>query len=190
MLTSTYENARHSPASDSPPVGEALRSAMRLFPTGVALLTAGEGAQATAMTINALMSVSLTPPQVLVSVLHTARLHPVLEHTGTFAVHLLAGDQAATAELFSSSEKPSGPALRPFLTAHVLPRVLTSLSCVVQAVYPGGDHSLFLGHVEKVKTEAGAAERQPLIFHRGVLREAGGVGPAGTATGGMTNPAR
>jgi flavin reductase (DIM6/NTAB) family NADH-FMN oxidoreductase RutF len=151
--------------------GEDLRSVMRSFPTGVALLRTGEGARSVAMTISTLISVSLAPPQVLVSMLHTARAHPVLEDTGTFTAHLLAGHQAEVAKLFASVDKPAGDELSSFLDTRVAPGVLASLDCAVAARYPGGDHSLFLGRVNGIRK--GDAGGEPLIFHNGTLRGIG-----------------
>ncbi|WP_367221926.1 flavin reductase family protein [Streptomyces sp. 16-176A] len=145
-----------------------LRSAMRLFPTGVALLCTGSGERAVGMTINALMSVSLAPPRILVSVLHTARAHPVLCDSRSFAVHLLSDRQAATAGLFASRDKPCGPELEALLEREVLPVALATLRCSVEQVFQGGDHSLFLSRVESVKH--GEESGEPLLFHRGTLR--------------------
>ncbi|MFE1958623.1 flavin reductase family protein [Streptomyces sp. NPDC059479] len=152
-----------------------LRAAMRLFPTGVALLSTGHGKQAIATTINAVMSVSLSPPQLLISVLRTSRAQPVLEATGTFSINLLTAEQADLARLFATSAKPVGAALAAHLqprtvdghTCHVLPGSLATMSCTVRTSYPGGDHDLFLGHVDHVLP--GAAEHAPLVFHHGRL---------------------
>jgi flavin reductase len=155
-------------------VGDGLRSAMRLFPTGVALLSTGQDSEAVAMTVNSLMSVSLSPPQVLVGVAHTARAHPVLASTRSFTLHLLSARQSETATLFASSRKPSGPALAAHLRSNVVPGTLASLSCAVVDTYPGGDHSLFLGGVEAVAP--GDIEEQPLVFHHGALTGSGAHG--------------
>ncbi|MFD4694481.1 flavin reductase family protein [Streptomyces sp. NBC_00683] len=149
-------------------VSDDLRSVMRLFPTGVALLRTGEGERATAMTINALMSVSLTPPQLLVSVLHSSRAHAVLEDHRAFSVHLLGDQQAETARLFASASKPQGRDLAAFIDRYVVPGSLARLTCSLRSVYPGGDHSLFLGHVDAV--EAAVSAEGPLLFHGGALR--------------------
>ncbi|MBL1087620.1 flavin reductase family protein [Streptomyces actinomycinicus] len=144
-----------------------LRSAMRLFPTGVALLCAGNGERAVGMTINALMSVSLTPPRILVSVLDTARAHPVLCDSGSYTVHLLSDRQAATAGLFASRDKPRGAELETLVEREVRPAALATLRCSVEQVFRGGDHSLFLSRVESVGH--GAESGEPLLFHRGTL---------------------
>ncbi|MGI5469310.1 flavin reductase family protein [Streptomyces sp. CA-132043] len=172
MTTTTLPaSGHHGTSAADPATGEQLRQVMRLFPTGVALLATGEGEDAVAMTINALMSVSLAPPQVVVSVRRAARAHPVLENTGAFTLHLLAGDQAGSASLFASPDKPAGPALAPYVAREVTPGALAVLDCRVEAVYPGGDHSLLLARVESARTVAG--ERPPLTFHHGAMTTGG-----------------
>ncbi|KQW13381.1 flavin reductase family protein [Streptomyces sp. Root369] len=140
---------------------------MRLFPTGVALLCTGTGDKAVGMTINALMSVSLTPPRILVSVLNTARAHPVLSASRSFTVHLLSDRQTTTAGQFASREKPAGTALEDLVEQDVLPGALATLWCSVEEVFQGGDHSLFLSRVESIGH--GEEDGEPLIFHRGAL---------------------
>ncbi|MFE0106555.1 flavin reductase family protein [Streptomyces sp. NPDC059009] len=163
-----------------------LRSVMRRFPTGVALLSTGRGDEAVAMTINALMSVSLEPPRILVSVLDHARARPVLERTEEFTVNLLAGEQAELARLFASRTKPTGAGLTDHLQAMnrngtdctVLPGALATLSCSVEATYPVGDHSLFLGRVERVVAPADSSA--PLLFHQGELAGMPALATTGT----------
>ncbi|MFF4508108.1 flavin reductase family protein [Streptomyces sp. NPDC001401] len=167
MSTTAYSNPHRVDVRDPVPEEADLRSAMRLFPTGVALLCTGTGEKAVAMTINALMSVSLTPPRILVSVLNTARAHPVLSASRSFTVHLLSERQAATAGQFASQEKPRGTALENLVEQDVLPGALATLWCSVEQVIEGGDHGLFLSRVESI--EHGEEDGEPLIFHRGAL---------------------
>ncbi|MFF0434046.1 flavin reductase family protein [Streptomyces sp. NPDC004327] len=167
MSTTAYSNPHRVELRDPVPEAADLRSAMRLFPTGVALLCTGTGETAVAMTINALMSVSLTPPRILVSVAHTARALPVLSASRTFSVHLLGARQEATAARFASREKPAGTALEGVVERDVLPGALATLRCSVEQVFQGGDHSLFLSRVDSIGH--GAEDDEPLIFHRGTL---------------------
>jgi flavin reductase (DIM6/NTAB) family NADH-FMN oxidoreductase RutF len=69
----------------------AFRRVMGLLVTGVAVITARdpETGQPRGMTANALMSVSLTPPLVVVSVRRGARLHAVLRRAGAYGITLL-----------------------------------------------------------------------------------------------------
>lgn len=140
---------------------DGLRAAMRLFPTGVALLTSGSGGDTTGMTISSLMSVSLDPPLVLASVHQDSRAHAVLETTGEFSLSLLSAPQEELARLFASPDKPRGEQVAAYAAG-----ALCTLSCSIQAVYPGGDHSLFLGRVLDI--DFGTAEG-PLLSHQGRL---------------------
>src|ERR687889_1534302 len=95
------------------PTADALRGAMRLFPTGVTVVTSGCEEHAEGMTANAVISVSLDPLLFLVSVHKDARLNPRIKQEGYFAVSLLADDQEGLSRLFASPERSSGlPALR------------------------------------------------------------------------------
>ncbi|MCS0602957.1 flavin reductase family protein [Streptomyces sp. LP11] len=147
-----------------------LRSVMRLFPTGVAVLTTGEGADTVATTVNSLTSVTLSPPTLLVSLLKASRAHLLASTTGGFRLHLLAGEQEPLARLFASQAKPTGDALASHFdpadpAGPVLTGSLATLTCTVSAVYPEGDHCLFLGRVTATRESAGS--RAALLFHHG-----------------------
>ena len=61
---------------------DALKAAMRLFPSGVTVVTSGHEENAEGMTANAVISVSLDPPLFLVSVHREARLNPRIKGEG------------------------------------------------------------------------------------------------------------
>src|SRR5919199_3992791 len=90
------------------PTADALRGSMRLFPTGVTVVTSGREERAEGMTANALISVSLDPLLFLVSVHKGARLNPRIREEGYFAVNILAEDQEGLSRLFASPERSSG----------------------------------------------------------------------------------
>ncbi|MFB7630079.1 flavin reductase family protein [Streptomyces sp. NPDC056149] len=152
-----------------------LRSVMRMFPTGVTVLSSGQDEEASAITVNSFTSVSLDPPRVLVSVMKSSRTHPVIDATGGFHVHLLSDRQEDVARLFASRNKPSGRELQNYLAAGkgeslFMPGALATLDCRVEGRFPGGDHTLFLGRVESV--QPGADAEGALLFHRGRLTSA------------------
>ncbi|MFG3283317.1 flavin reductase family protein [Streptomyces sp. NPDC048111] len=147
-----------------------LRDVMRRYPTGVTVLSSGSAETAVAMTVNAFTSVSLDPPRVLVSVMKSARAHPVIAASGRLGVHLLAAQQADVARLFASHEKPVGHSLGAYLARSaeghdVLPGALASLACEVEETYSGGDHSLFLARV--LHTTCTEEPQDALVFHQG-----------------------
>lgn len=152
--------------------GDALRSAMSHFPTGVTVVTSGREERAEGMTANAVVSVSLDPPLFLVSVNKQARLNPRIREEGCFAISILADDQEGLSRLFSSPERSSGlPAVRSLgggygtVGAPLVAGALAAIECELEEVYAGGDHDLFLGRVVEVRL--GDTRKGPLVFHEG-----------------------
>ena len=151
---------------------EALRGAMRLFPTGVTVVTSGQEERAEGMTANAVISVSLDPPLFLVSVHKDARLNPRIREEGYFAANILAEEQEGLSRLFASPERSSGlPAIHSLggeygsTGAPLASGALAAIECELEAVYPGGDHDLFVGRVVTVRV--GDTRKAPLIYHEG-----------------------
>lgn len=151
---------------------DSFRAAMRLFPTGVTVVTSGREENVEGMTANAVISVSLDPPLFLVSVHKEARLNPRIKEEGYFAVSILAGDQEGLSRLFASPERSSGLSAIHSLGgeygvtgAPLAAGSLASVECELEAVYPGGDHELFLGRVVSVRL--GDIRKGPLVYHEG-----------------------
>jgi flavin reductase len=165
----------------------ALRDAMSLFPTGVTVVTTGRGEEAEGMTANAVISVSLNPLLLLVSVHKDARLHRRIREEGYYAVNLLAADQEGLSRLFASPERSSGLSAVNSLNggygqtgAPLAAGALAAVECELEAVYPGGDHDLFLGRV--VAVHMGDTRKAPLVFHEGsypTLQSAPRLGDSG-----------
>ena len=145
---------------------------MRLFPSGVTVVTSGHGENAEGMTANAVISVSLDPPLFLVSVHREARLNPRIKDEGYFAVSILSDEQEGLSRLFASPERSSGLSAVHSLGgeygvtgAPLAVGSLASVECALEAVYPGGDHELFLGRVVSVRL--GDVRKGPLVYHEG-----------------------
>jgi flavin reductase len=150
----------------------ALRAAMSLFPTGVTVVTSGRGEETEGMTANAVISVSLNPLLLLVSVHEDARLNRRVKEEGYYAVNLLAADQEGLSRLFASPERSSGLSALNSLGggygktgAPLAAGALAAIECELEVIYPGGDHDLFLGRV--VAVHMGDARKGPLVFHEG-----------------------
>lgn len=157
---------------DAEALAEALRGAMRFFPTGVTVVTSGNEESAEGMTANAVLSVSLDPPLFLVSVHRDARLNPRIKADGYFAVSLLADEQEGLSRLFASPERSSGIQAVHSLGggygttgAPMAAGSLATIECELENVYPGGDHELFLGRV--VDVHMGDGRGGPLVYHEG-----------------------
>lgn len=151
---------------------DALRGAMRLFPTGVTVVTSGQEERAEGMTANAVVSVSLEPLLFLVSVHKEARLNPRIREEGYFAVNVLAADQEGLSRLFASPERSSGLQAIHSLGggygstgAPLAAGALAVIECELEEMYAGGDHDLFLGRVVAVRM--GDTRKDPLVYHEG-----------------------
>ena len=143
---------------------------MAQLPTGVTLLSTRAGARDEVMTANAVMSVSLEPVLLAVSIKAPSRwLSAVIEH-GSFAVNVLAEHHellsrwAASPDRHSSADPLAGwGALPSQLTgcAHVADATAV-FDCQVDAVHGAGDHALVIGRVLAVRSADGS---RPLVFH-------------------------
>jgi flavin reductase len=144
----------------------AFRRTLGMFATGVTVLTARHGEQVHGMTANAFMSVSLRPPLVLVSVDRRAKMCDLLHEGRRFGVNVLEARQAGLSDRFAGRKHDDAEPLPQFDIVHETPLIDGALAHLVARVarsYWGGDHSLFLGHVEYAKY----GEGEPLLFHGG-----------------------
>lgn len=160
-----------------------LRQTLGAFVTGVTVITAiDRDGKAYGLTANSFTSVSLNPPLVLWNQSLSAPSYPVFRDAERFAVNILAEDQIDVSKRFSSpangGDKFASLALRAGLGG--LPLIegcAAYIECRKESSFPGGDHAVFLGRVEKV--ELGA--RKPLVFGGGKYLAAhphDGAGPA------------
>lgn len=119
------------------------------------------------LTANAVASVSLNPPLILVCVEKNADTHDCMRAAGYFSVNVLDSASERIARRFSEWEvgaKFAGLDFRFEATgAPVLVNALAWLDCRVWAEHDGGDHTIFIGEV----LAGDAREGTPLIFYRG-----------------------
>jgi flavin reductase (DIM6/NTAB) family NADH-FMN oxidoreductase RutF len=140
---------------------------MRLFPSGVCIVTADADGDRIGVTMGSLVSLSLAPPLVGISVGKSNALHEICRAAGAFGVSLLRGDQADVAAHFALGMPPAmvwdGIAVRNGTTgAPLLQAALGWLECRVWAEHEVGDHTLFVGEV--VAAEQG--EIGPALAYR------------------------
>ena len=138
------------------------------FATGVAVVTASDGAgPPRGLTANAIASVSLDPPLVLVCVELGADTHEVIAAAQAFAISVLHADDEARARRFASyaaGEKFDGVAFTAEVTgAPILDDALAWVDCRLWATYDGGDHTIFVGEV----VAGDAVDGPPLLYFRG-----------------------
>ncbi|MPZ99961.1 MAG: flavin reductase [Dehalococcoidia bacterium] len=151
---------------------------MGRFATGVTVVTVACDEERRGMTANAVTSVSLDPPLLLVCVARTASIFPLFERAGSFAVNILTADQHEVSSLFAhdgdmrgrTSDVPHSPGVT---GAPILADALAYADCQITARYDGGDHSLVLGQVQEAVVARPEAE--PLLFFAGKYRGLGSI---------------
>jgi len=145
----------------------AFRDTMGLFPTGVCVVTAIGPHGPAGLTTNAVTSLSLDPPLLLVCFDNASRTLPVVREAERFAVNILRTGQEELAKTFASKALPDEKFAAVTHTVDhgvpVLDDALAWLACDLQALHPGGDHTIGVGAV----TQLGASEGEPLLFVRG-----------------------
>ena len=125
---------------------------MRRFPSGIAVLTVPVPY---GLTIGSLVSLSLEPALLGVSIGRDAQAHELLREAGGFAVSVLAGDQAAVAQHFARGLPPivqwEGVAVRESKRGPLLEGAVSWLECSLHSEHDVGDHTFFVGAVERVE---------------------------------------
>ena len=134
------------------PSGEELRATMRLYPAGVCVVGAATEMSRIAVTVGSLVSLSLDPPLVGISVGLDNALHELVRDAGTFGVSILRGEQEELAKRFARGMPPiavwEGVVLRDGKTgAPLLDGALAWIEARVVHEHPAGDHTFFVGEV-------------------------------------------
>jgi len=141
------------------------RELFRRWPAGVSVVVAEANGRRAGLTVSSLVSLSLSPPLVGISIARSASLFEVLRDSDDWGVSILADDQAALAWHFARSVPPlvlwDGIAVR-----EDNPRLLAGAAgwLVVRTVdaHTAGDHVFFVGAVEWL--ERGSAESSLVHF--------------------------
>jgi 3-hydroxy-9,10-secoandrosta-1,3,5(10)-triene-9,17-dione monooxygenase reductase component len=148
--------------------GARFRETMGSFATGVCVVTALSAHGPAGLTTNAVSSLSLDPPLLLVCFDNASRTLPIVREAGRFAVNVLGAGQEELAATFAS--KDLLPAEKFAAVTHsvdhgvpVLDGALAWLACDLQAMHPGGDHTIGVGAVTQMEHTDG----EPLVFFGG-----------------------
>jgi flavin reductase (DIM6/NTAB) family NADH-FMN oxidoreductase RutF len=138
---------------------------MRRFPSGIAVLTLR---RPFGVTIGSLVSLSLEPALVGVAIGKDTQTHELVRDEGGFALSLLAADQEALAKHFARSMPPialwEGVDAREGTRGPLLDEALAWLECAVRSEHDVGDHTFFVGEVERIEL---GRERPGLAYVRG-----------------------
>ena len=142
------------------------RRIMGLFATGVTVVSTQHDQQTWGMTANAITSLSLDPPLILVAVQRESQTHEKLKQAGCFAVNILSTDQEEISNRFAF-EGPKDFSDLDFTTdvtgAPILSGTLGYVDCRLKEILPGGDHDIFIGEI----VAGNSSEGQPLLYYQG-----------------------
>ncbi|MGE0485339.1 MAG: flavin reductase family protein [Gammaproteobacteria bacterium] len=156
--------------TDSTITAELFRRACGLWASGVSIVTTVDGAGTPyGLTMNAVSSLSLDPPMMLVCVdKGSDTLAPMLA-SRVFCVNVLTGSQQDLSNRFAKKgqDKFDGVAWTAGKAgAPVLAETLVSVECEIAEVFAGGDHQICCGVVRDIVTNA-SVDVAPLLYYGG-----------------------
>jgi 3-hydroxy-9,10-secoandrosta-1,3,5(10)-triene-9,17-dione monooxygenase reductase component len=173
-VTSPAASTVRSEHGVNPAAGDGARKEFRKtlgqFATGVTVMTTlGAAAEPVGLTVSSFNSLSLTPPLVLWSIANTTTAFDRFQLQDAFAVNVLAVGQEAWARQMAQSAKDKFQGIDVRMGLRGVPLIegcVAYLECDVWARYPGGDHDIIVGHVNRILNTGKA----PLLFHDGAFR--------------------
>jgi flavin reductase (DIM6/NTAB) family NADH-FMN oxidoreductase RutF len=143
------------------------RHACSRFVTGVCVVTSFGPDGPSGMTANAVTSLSLEPPLMIVCFDRTARTLGAVEHSGRLAIQFLAHDQAPIASRFASkADEAEKFELVEWADRSGVPALggcLAGLGCELRELVSGGDHLIAVVEV----VDLWIIEGDPLVFFEG-----------------------
>jgi flavin reductase (DIM6/NTAB) family NADH-FMN oxidoreductase RutF len=136
---------------------EVKKQTLRLLTYGLYVLTAADGDEVAAGTVNWLSQASFTPPLVMVGVKQASNLHRLIEHGGSFAVNILGEDQKDVAAAFFGPSQVQGGHINGYdfeQGSETGAPLLTDLPAWFEArvtdTVKRGDHTVFVAEVVSV----------------------------------------
>jgi flavin reductase (DIM6/NTAB) family NADH-FMN oxidoreductase RutF len=137
------------------PDGEELRALMRFVPHNVAVLAVDHEGNRMGVTISSLVSLSLDPPLIGISVGKQASLYELLRSAHSFSISLLGDGQEDLARRFAAGRPPivhwDGVPLRQGRYAPLIDGALGWIEATTLAETDAGDHTFFIATVDSVE---------------------------------------
>lgn len=144
------------------------RQALGRFATGVCVITANPpGHVPFGLTVNSFASLSLTPPLVLWSLQKDSDTVGAFRNAQRYCVNILTQEQRGIAERFArrgAHALHGGEYLLAPDGLPLLPDVLATIRCDIEARHDGGDHTILIGRVRELDV---ADTGKPLLFYTG-----------------------
>jgi flavin reductase (DIM6/NTAB) family NADH-FMN oxidoreductase RutF len=147
------------------------RSLMSRWPTGVSVVTTADGDSPVGCTVNAMMSVSLTPALLVVALGSRSRTLDAIRRSGRFALNFLTADQQQLCGRFAGAgprDRFDGVPHRWHDGVPLLDEVATATVCQVHDVIECGDHMLVVGAPLWHST---GEHDEPLVFYQKAYRD-------------------
>jgi len=132
---------------------DAKKTALRMIPYGLYVLTAEAGDAISAATVNWVTQASFAPPLVAVGVKADSHVHGLIKQAGAFALNVLGKGQQAMAFTFFKPAERQGSSIsgQPFRRGSTGAPILEStpayVECRLITTVEKGDHSIFVGEV-------------------------------------------
>lgn len=150
-----------------------LRLAMRMWATGVTIVTVESRGVRHGMTVSSFTSVSLDPPTVSISLEQNTRTHELINEAGAFGINFLSNQQQSLSERFAGQIGDRMDRFEDLNTwiletgAPFLDGSLAYLDCMVHSMQPFGSNTLIIGSVVAAKTGNG---NSPLLYFNRMYR--------------------
>ena len=146
------------------------RHALGRFASGVTVVTTKDAAgKRHGITVSAFCSVSLEPPLILICIDKYTGSHHAFEENEFFTVNILREDQQYYSDRFASHLPDKFDQIEFYennQSIPVLKDVLANLECRRVNAHDNGDHTIFVGQIEKTTVNEG----KPLIYWQGNYR--------------------
>ncbi len=143
------------------PLPDAYKSAMRGLVGACSLITVGQGEVANGLVVTTGISLSAEPPMILACINRASSCWPLLGHDGVFGWQALGAAHQPVAERFSGKGGLQGPARyagADWVTMASGVRLLAdaplAFDCTVDDMIDRGTHSILIGRVMQIRTEA------------------------------------
>jgi flavin reductase (DIM6/NTAB) family NADH-FMN oxidoreductase RutF len=146
------------------------RQVMGNWGTGVTVVTTkDQNGQPYGLTVSSFTSVSMDPILVLVCLDDRLSGLQFFKDSMNFGVSILSEAQQEVSRLFAKKDTLRAPDLY-FNGETGIPLIrdsLVTLECETTEIYPGGDHSIFLGKVLAAELHGAMQGTKPLLYFRG-----------------------
>ncbi len=149
---------------------EEFRELMRHWPTGVCVITTQDADGPAGCTVSSLMSVSLSPPLLVIALATGSVTLAAISRAGAFGVNVLGEEQGDLGQRFASGEhrdRFNGVKCRYQGRLPLLPEVVACVVCTVWDTAPCADHVLVIG---KPVWHAARHDLSPLLRFRSGYR--------------------